>query len=470
MVGAAMWRDDGRRRARATAVHAALAAIVAGCGGGGGDTFQLPAGQEFETQRGAKVLVVVEAVNECGRTGTCVPAVGGPCTLGDGNARGLALYRLGPNGLLFRDAADPAAPVQPEQVIPADDNPRRLLVHPRDPRLVYVATNERIQLIRLAPDGQSRCIDETLAERDVIPDAEDLDPIALAIDPDVGDGILYVASSGANRIDAYALDAGGGLPDVPTSCIVGSDFADFAAVTPVGPDFLATGGRRRVEIYRRADGLFPTATPTPEPEATPTATPAEEPTPAPSPTCIGAREITPPVFSLGAALVTDLVFLPSVATPLGELLVAEEVSRRMFIFPVDPEGAIAENDTSRTGRVGVFQRILRQQRAGATLLYVSVFNEGRVDVFQLEEGRLPRSGFSRTAQDPFTLPVGLATDGPAGPVLYVAQGGVGRVDGFRLLGDGGVESLPATSTSPLLGPAGARVDTFPNDVAIVPLP
>ena len=54
--------------------------------------------------------------------------------------------------------------------------------------------------------------------------------------------------------------------------------------------------------------------------------------------------------------------------------------------------------------------MLRVDQTPSSVLYASVFNEGRIDAFRLESGLLPNQSFSRTAQDPKTLPVALALD------------------------------------------------------------
>jgi hypothetical protein len=80
------------------------------------------------------------------------------------------------------------------------------------------------------------------------------------------------------------------------------------------------------------------------------------------------------------------------------------------------------------------------------------------------------SSLAKTRSDPFSLPVGLALDGDDGPILWVAQEGLGRVDGFLVRDDGGIENVPSTSTPPVQRPTGGEVDTFPDDVVVVPLP
>ncbi len=37
---------------------------------------------------------------------------------------------------------------------------------------------------------------------------EDSDPVDMVIDPSIGNGILYVAGRGSDRIDAYPIAAG----------------------------------------------------------------------------------------------------------------------------------------------------------------------------------------------------------------------------------------------------------------------
>jgi len=479
MVGAGA-RGSGGWGGRVATVGVLI--LLAGCGGGGDGTkeFTLPAGTEFDTLPARKVLISTAATNECRPGRDCVPAPPGSCHTGDGNTRGLAIHRLGTTGLLVGNATGDGA--TPEQVLATDDNPRRLVVHPKDPTLVYVATRQRIQVFRLASGGNGRCIGETLAENEVDPDAPDLEPIDMTIDPIVDvNGVLYVASKGANRVDAYAIAPDGTIPSIPTSCAVGPGDAEYQAVANVSPAFIAAGGDNRIDIFRLQNGQFPaeiaasaaaesSPTPSPSPEVTPAPTPTATPTPSPAPTCIGARLVTEPISSIGSAIVTDMFFSPSAGTPLGELFVAEEVSRRIFTFPVDAAGVIDGDDSSSTGRDGLPQVMLRLDRGDASLLYVSEFQEGRIDVFRLEEGLLPDGSFSRTTQGVDALPVGLAVDADGGAILYVAQGGFSRVDGYRIQEDGGLADLPATSTALVRDASGAVLETFPNDVAIVPLP
>ncbi len=464
-----------------------LSTLVA-CGGGGGKdrSFKLPAGEEFDTLRSALVLVATETQNECDRTGDCVAPPAGPCHIGKGNTRGLSVYRLGQSGLLYSaSAGGPIAP-GPEQVVATDDNPRRVVAHPLDTTLLYVATKDRIQVFRLAPENGTRCIDETLSQQEVHEGSDSLDPVDLEIDPTVGNGILYVAGRGSDRIDAYSIAEDGTLPDIPTSCAVGRTDSEYQAVAGLTSDFVAAGGWNRIEIFPRAHGQFinatPTSTPTPTPSAAPmdvptegsdataTPTPAGTPTPSAAPTCVGARILTESVSSIGAAIVTDLLFAPSAAAPIGQLFVAEEVSRRLFTFPIDTGGQIDDDDSSRTKADEFYQTMLRRDRSDSSVLYASAFQEGRVVAFRLEDGLLPNGSFSRTAQDVNSLPVGLVIAGDSGNVLYVAQGGLGRIDGFSIEDDGSLSSYPATTSAPVVNARGQTISSFPNDVLIVPLP
>jgi hypothetical protein len=397
--------------------------------------------------------------------------------LGQGNTRGLAIYRLGASGLFFGAASG----ADPEQRIATDDNPRRVVVNPNDPHLLYVATRTRVQVVRLAADGSSACIAESKSDQEVKSGAEDSDPVDMVIDPNFGNGILYVAGRGSDRVDAYPIAGDGTIGPLPTSCIVGGGNAEFSSLTPLGDGFFAAGGSVRVEIHARVQGEFlpepdPNATATPTPVATASPSPApgqtpaaEVPSPAPS-TCIDARLVSTPLSTIGSAIVTQMFFSPSASAPLGNLFIAEEASQRLFTFPVNADGVIADNDNSSTKRAGVYQRMLRRRTPGSDIIYSSVFNEGRVDVFRLENGLLPDKTFSRTAEDPKTIPVGLAIDGENGTILYVAQGGVDRVDGFQIRSDGGLPDEPRTSTAPPTDAAGNPLVTFPDDVAIVPLP
>jgi hypothetical protein len=338
-----------------------------------------------------------------------------------------------------------------------------------------------VQVIRLRPGGGSACIDETLSEQDVKPGADDLDPVELVIDPTIGNGVLYVAGRGSNRVDAYAIEDDGTLPSVPTSCIVAGSGTEFEAVAPMSEGFFAAGSEFDIEVYPRVQGQFlpepdsnaPT-TPTPAPTVSPSPGPGETPGPSiPSPaltTCIDANLVSTALSSIGANIITDMFYAPSVSEPLGNLFVAEEGSERIFTFPVDANGVIDGNHNSQTNAAGIYQRMLRHPHSGAIVLYSSVFNEGRVDVFRLEDRLLPNDTFSRTAEDPNTLPVGLTIDEPSGTILYVAEGGYNRVDGFRIQPDGGLADVPVTSTAPPVDAAGQDINTFPDDVVIVPLP
>ncbi len=445
------------RRGRVSLATIALAFAVASCGGGGGKnrSFQLPAGTEFDATPSDRVLIAVETHNEC-TAGECVAPTDTACELGAGNVRGLAIYRVGSTGLLVGNG-DPRAGAAPEALIATADNPRRVIVHPNDPTLLYVATRKRIQVFRLAGAGGSRCIDQTLAEKEVVPGVkEDLDPIDVLIDPTVGtNGVLYVGSRGANRLDAYTIADDGTIPDVPTSCAVAPNKTEYAAVTLASSGFIVAAGRTSIDIYERRNGQF-------LPRILPTTGEMDA-------ACIDAHSVSTTTSSIGGAFVTDLLFVPTPDVPVGRLFIGEEVSRRIFTFQIDSAGVIGGNDTSSTKRLGVPQNLLKVDRPDGSVLYASVFNQGRVDVYRLEDGLLPSRTFSRTAEDPDALPVALTAD-PTGSVLYVAEGGLGRVDGFRIQPDGGLADLPATSTGPLQNSTGDTVDSFPNDLAIVALP
>jgi len=286
----------------------------------------------------------------------------------------------------------------------------------------------------------------------------DLDPVDFALDPTIGNGILYVAGRGSNRVDAYAIADDGTIGATPTSCIIGPGDAEYTALSLLTRDFVAASGRSRIEIFRRVEGLFPL--PTPAPSSTPT--------PAPTPGCFGGQLVTQAVSSIGAAIVTDTFFLPSTSAPIGELFVSEEVSQRLFTFNIDPGGIINANETSSTKRDGFYQDIRLRNVGSDTLLYASVFQEGRLSVFRLANGLLPNEAFSKTEKDPKTLPVGLAFDDPTS-TLYVAEGGIGRIDGFRIQADGSLAPEPATSTVSVTVD-GREIDAFPSDIAIVPAP
>ncbi len=461
----------GRRVAR----YAGLALLVgaAACGGGSSDnshTFDLPAGTQFDTVASSRALAVVESKNQCADSGSCVvmPApsptpgpLGGGCDVGNGNARGLAIYRLGTNGLFLEDPAQPGSAAPPEQIVATADNPRRVLVSRSDPSVLYVATNQRIQVFRLLPGGGSRCLGQTKTEQESDPHASsDLDPVDFALDPTVGNGVLYVAGRGSNRIDAYPIADDGTIASEPQNCIIGANDSEYTSLSLLTRDFIAASGRSRIEVFRRVEGLFPP--PTPAPMATPT--------PGSTPGCFGAQLVSIPVSSIGAAIVNDTLFTPSATAPIGALFVSEEVSDRLFTFNIDASGTIGSKETSSTKPNGFYQNLLRRDVAAGSFIYTSVFQEGRVAVFQLENGLLPETPLSKTAKDPKTLPVGLAVDEPAGTLLYVAEGGAGRIDAFRLQADGSLSRVPDSSTAPVTTSDGRQIDSFPSDIAILTPP
>ncbi len=497
MLGVVMGRIDSNeagRRMRSAALIG-LVLVVAGCGDDQGGPFVMPAGTEFDAVGSDQVIVVVETQNECADLGNCLPNPTSPCDLGDGNRRGLAVYRLGSSGRFVSATGDQAGAL-PEAIIPTGDNPRRVIAHPNDPTLLYVATLKSVQVFRLAAGGGSECLDQTTEDKVVAPDLDDdLEPVDLLIDPNFGtNGVLYIAGEEGHRVDAYDIALDGTLPDLPSSCIVGSTAEEFTALAVVDDTLFATGSRERIEVYQRVNGQFPdvqvtpTATAEPDPnEPTPMQTPMPTPTstdptplatPSPAPTCIDALRITSPLSSLGAGRVTDIEFLaaekPNEET-VGSLVVAEEFTGRLTSFPIDPNGELDGDDDGQTDRTGFYQRLLRIDRVGTTFLYTTAFQEGETDVFRLGdpddgEDRLPDRPLSRTRSDPFSLPVGLAIDGSTGSIMYVAQEGLQRIDGFRIRPDGGTDNEPVTSTAPARAIDGRALDLFPNDVVIVTLP
>src|SRR5438552_19046240 len=105
------------RRGAGRCAGLALLVTVAACGGSGSSqhTFNLPAGTELDTTASDRVLLAVESKNQCGDSRSCVatpqpgatPGPSGGCDLGNGNARGLALYRLATHALLRAASAHP---------------------------------------------------------------------------------------------------------------------------------------------------------------------------------------------------------------------------------------------------------------------------------------------------------------------------------------------------------------------------
>jgi hypothetical protein len=463
----------GSRVARHVGLVLLLGLAACGSSSSGNDnthTFDLPPGTAFDTTPSNQMLLVVEAHNQCGNSRSCVATplpsptpgpAGVVCDTGSGNSRGLALYRLGTNGLFLENPAQPGTAMPPEQIIATADNPRRVKVSQTDPTLLFVATNQRLQVFRLLPGGGSRCIAQTKTEKESDKNAKkDLDPVGFALDPTIGNGVLYVAGRGSNRVDAYPIASDGTIADEPTNCVIGSNNSEYTSLSLLSRDFIAASGRSEVQVFRRIDGLFPP--PTPAPSATPT--------PGSTPGCFGAQLVTVPVSEIGAAIVNDTFFTPSQTAPIGELFLSEEVSDKLFTFNIDPSGTIGSKETSSTKQDGFYQNLLRRDRPNGSFIYASVFQDGKVAVFQLENNLLPDFPLSKTAQDPKTLPVGLAVDEPNGNLLYVAEAGAGRIDAFLINPDGTLSRTPLSSTAPVTTTDGRTIDSFPNDIAIIPAP
>lgn len=387
----------------------------------------------------------------------------------DTEGGGVSAYRLGADGLL---------PGGPPLSYVALVNPRRLAVHPTLP-VLYVATRAQIVAFDIS-DGslQSLCGDNpTLAP----PCATNPRGNNTLFDMSVGandDGTftMYAAETGQagssenpSRIAAYPLDENGGLPGFASSQgetsneVVQFEGLAVSSLFVWGSD---TSVQRMYRFMRESDGnlalMSPTPTPINYPTPSPSATPTDGTTPTPTP------EPTPsPVFFNvnfpGRVEVREFP-QPTPGENWGILYAVEQGSQRLGAWEINEFYELPDFPNSESPIQGFYNSIAI--RPDQTRIYGALFQDGAITSYRLNEfGNIIADSETITLANPASFLTGLAylAFTPAGreptETIFVSAGGLGRVDGYRVRSDGGLDDRPFTSTEP-------RPNTFPSDIAI----
>ena len=347
--------------------------------------------------------------------------------------------------------------------------PRRVLV---GNGVLYVAEADRIEAFRIGEHGGLR----PLAGSEP---AKHFNPEDLALNPD--GKTLYVTHPGF--LEAFALDAEGGLPKLFTSCVQGEATNDFLAAQATSTLLYvsADDAPGRILIYRlNADGSLPQTG------------------------CRGPNKKGRPAVRTADSLRKRLQ-RPKSFVVAGEFIYIEErSSHRLTAFRLQPDGTFCDKRKDANGNVVAescgdlayflptprcARRQAKKQRQqcsssrsapvlqyedlvlspdGETLLGTEFF-KGRVDAYRLQpEPRLPAAPRVRLPKQPTFVtqlnrvmtPVRLTA---ANRAVYVAGGELDRVVAYQLGADGvPVDAAPFSETD-------EQTDSFPNDVAVAML-
>ena len=430
----------------------ALTLLASGCLSH--DPLSIPPGPETAPPGAGLYVYVAESRNE---------------TLGDfGGA--VSVYPLGANGEFVEGPATASMPAT---------NPRRLTVHP-ELDVLYVLTRTQVRAFDISGGGLKSLCEE--------PDADLRPPCATASRPgsnptdltvrqsDTGEWLLYVVEGGnpadgatTTRISSFPLDERGGLPEFAATVARNEDSLLFRGMAFSDIYLFATDASlQRVDRFEvRADGKLPLTIPTPTPagQQTPTPSPVPTPTPAgqtPAPTPLPTPSPpqwfvpAPQRIQLGAAVEEDL--------PRELLYMISQRLRRVLSYKLNAELDV-EPDYAQTPRVdGLYEDILLDPQN--RYVHATAFQMGRIDSFPLEEnGMIVNASSSATLDNPASYPGGMAwltftdEDGNEQSRVFVAQGGLNRVDAFPVEEDGSLGENPATSSQP-------KADSFPTAVAI----
>ncbi|MDG2305322.1 MAG: hypothetical protein P8R42_11860 [Candidatus Binatia bacterium] len=389
------------------------------------------------------------------------------------NGGAVSAYRLGADGLL-----QGGPPLSTVTLV----NPRRLAVHPALP-VLYVATRSQIVGFDISNGSlRSLCGDDRLLSPPCATNPRgnnSLFDIAVGADED-GTFTLYAAETGQagstsnrSRLAAYPLGDNGELPGFAGSQGIGNDVVQFEALA-VSSTFVwgaDTAVQRMYRFLRESDGSLPAEAPTPTPINFPTPTPTPTPNedgPTPTPTA----EPTPgPDFFLlnfpGRVEVREYPN-PEPNGDLGMLYAVEEGAQRLGAWPIDEFYDLPNIPASESPVRGFYQSIVI--KPDQTRIYGALFQDGTVASYRLNEnGGIIASSEAITLPNPASYPTGLGyleftpTGNAPSKTVLVSQGGLDRVDGFRVREDGSLDEKPYTSTVP-------RTGTFPSDIAIKVLP
>jgi hypothetical protein len=316
----------------------------------------------------------------------------------------IAAYRLGRDGFL---AATPFSSM-------TIDGPRTIeLVG----NILYVGTSDRVVSATLSANGSLPALPTAETGR-----VEDGDVSDLLV---IGD-ILYAAYTEAERLVTYRLEEG----QVPSGIATASgETASDYLVLAESDGFIYTHAPRlgRIDTYRILDDG--TLADFPEPQL---------------------PEVD--LFGCEVMLVRN-----------GTIYAGESSRERVNTYNITsvglPEGLKeGEDPISHIRRTERYADIVLD----GDLMYGAAFNAGRVDTFAINpDGTFPEDGpLSRTAPDTSLYPTSLFLyDG----ILYVAQAGRDRIDGYIIDGSGFPSKFPSTSADPVF-------DSYPNDIVVGEVP
>ena len=382
----------------------------------------------------------------------------------------IGVYPMGANGEFVEGP--------PTASLPAT-NPRRLAVHP-ELDVLYALTRNQVRAFDITGGGlKSLC--ET-------PNTDLRPPCATASRPgsnptdltvrqaDTGEWLLYVVEGGTpadgattTRVSAFPLDERGGLPEFAETVARNADSLLFRGMAFTEIYLFATDSslQRIARFDVRPDGKLPLTIPTPTPvgQQTPTPTPVPTPTPAgqtPAPTPVPTP--TPPQWPVSGPQRMHLGSVVEDGLPRQLLYVISQRLRRVLSYPLTVELDV-ELEYAQTPRVdGLYEDLLLDPQN--RYVHAAAFQMGRIDSFPLDEnGMIDGSNSSSTLDNPASYPGGMAwltfvdENGDEQSRVFVAQGGLNRVDAFPVADDGSLDPRPATSSQP-------KDDSFPTAVAI----
>jgi hypothetical protein len=360
------------------------------------------------------VLAFAAQLTACGSDGgvaTFLPP-GPPTSAGPGNLVLYAAMAAGNRIDAFRLGTDGLLPSEPfDSIFVAE--PRRIAVANG---VLYATLIDRIIAVKLGADGSMPSIPSSHSLT-----REDYEPVDL----EVRDNILYVAASGIGLVQSFELDQDGNIPVEPSASGQGEFPSDYASLA-LDSDFLYSGSRDTDFIdafLLREDGNVPALAEPQDPQ--------------------------------------DNIALPDdIIVHEGTLYVTSASDRSVRAYKLLPNGFLPGDETSRTRSEEYYEDILIEN----DILYAAAYNAGRVDLYAINPGgSLPEDPpFYSTFADTAAFPISMVIKGG---ILYVAQGGLNRIDAYVLDGAGRPSQFPSSSTSP---PPGAQ-QSFPVSIALAEL-
>jgi hypothetical protein len=322
-----------------------------------------------------------------------------------GQSNMVAAFRLGTDGFL------PSAPFSTMAIM----EPRTILV---SNGILYVGTTDRVASATILADGSLPSLPTAVSGI-----VEDGDVNALL----VVDDILYAAYSEAERLITYQLEFGQVSAGILSAS--GETSSDYLVMAEAnGYIYAHAPGLGRIDTFPiLPDGTLDEL---PEPQL---------------------PEVD--LFGCEVMKVRD-----------GKIYAGESSRDRLTQYDITSvglpegldEGADPISNTRRSERYVDFV-------FDGNLIHAAGFNAGRIDTYEIDptDGTLPEQGpVSRTEQDTSLFPAAvLLHDG----MLYVAQGGRDRIDGYRIGANGYPLGFPSTSTDPI-------EPGFPNDLELAEFP